>query len=169
MNASSIGKQVLTTRSSRRRDHTDLSLREEADRPAITELVDAYAYCADRRDAASQMALFTEDTDFSSTWRLAIPFLPNTFGDGTRYHRYSTNLDTYEATTHFNGQSTTVLDGDNASGLTYCLAHHGKVDGSVRTLMVAAIRYLDTLSNATAGGFSASASSWSIGPKPVHW
>ena len=64
MNASSIGKQVLTTRSSRRRDHTDLSLREEADRPAITELVDAYAYCADRRDAASQMALFTEDTDF---------------------------------------------------------------------------------------------------------
>jgi len=106
---------------------------------------------------------------FSSTWRLAIPFLPNTFGDGTRYHRYSTNLDTYEATTHFNGRSTTVLDGDNASGLTYCLAHHGKVDGSVRTLMVAAIRYLDTLSNATAGGFSASASSWSIGPKPVHW
>jgi SnoaL-like domain len=91
MNASSIGKQVLTTRSSRRRDHTDLSLREEADRPAITELVDSYAYCADRRDAASQMALFTEDTDFSSTWRLAIPFLPNTFGDGTRYHRYSTN------------------------------------------------------------------------------
>jgi len=62
-----------------------------------------------------------------------------------------------------------VLDGDNASGLTYCLAHHGKVDGSVRTLMVAAIGYLDTLSNATAGGFSASASSWSIGPKPVHW
>ena len=64
MNASSIGKQVLTTGSSRRGDHTDLSLREEADRPAITELVDAYAYCADRRDAASQMALFTEDTDF---------------------------------------------------------------------------------------------------------
>ena len=90
MNASSIGKQVLTTRSSRRRDHTDLSLREEADRPAITELVDAYAYCADRRDAASQMALFTEDTDISSTWILAIPFLPNIFGD-ERCHRYSTN------------------------------------------------------------------------------
>lgn len=57
-------KQVLTTGSSRCGDHTDLSLREEADRLAIIEVVDAYAYCADRRDAASQMALFTEDTDF---------------------------------------------------------------------------------------------------------
>ena len=168
MNASSIGKQVLTTRSSRRRDHTDLSLREEADRPAITELVDAYAYCADRRDAASQMALFTEDTDFLvyldtrnpvPTQHLRRRALPPVFDE----------LNTYEANTHFNGQSTTVLDGNNTSGLTDGLAHHAKVDGSVRTLMIASIRYLDTLSNATARGFSASASSWSIGPKPVHW
>ena len=164
-------KQVLATGSSRCRDHTDLSVREEADRLAIIEVVDAYAYCADRRDAASQMALFTEDTDFLVYLETRNPVptqhlrgrhaLPPVFDE--------LSLGTYEATTHFNGQSTTVLDGDNASGLTYCLAHHGKVDGSVRTLMVAAIRYLDTLSNATAGGFSASASSWSIGPKPVHW
>jgi hypothetical protein len=30
-------------------------------------------------------------------------------------------LNIYEATMHFN---TTVLDGDHASGVTYCLAHH---------------------------------------------
>jgi hypothetical protein len=47
-----------------RGDHAELSVREVADRLAIRELVDAYAYCADRRDAARQMALFTEDTDF---------------------------------------------------------------------------------------------------------
>ena len=47
-----------------RGDHTDLSLAQLADRLAIRELVDAYAYCADRRDATGQMALFTEDTDF---------------------------------------------------------------------------------------------------------
>ena len=45
---------------------------------------------------------------------------------------------------HFNGQSATRLDGDHASGVTYCLAHHVKVDGSARSLMIAAIRYLDT-------------------------
>ena len=32
---------------------------EAADRLAIRELIDAYAYCADRRDAHDQMALFT--------------------------------------------------------------------------------------------------------------
>jgi hypothetical protein len=45
---------------------------------------------------------------------------------------------------HFNGQSATRLDGDHASGVTYCLAHHVKLDGSARSLMIAAIRYLDT-------------------------
>jgi hypothetical protein len=53
-------------------------------------------------------------------------------------------LNTYIATMHFNGQSTTLLDGDQASGVTYCLAHHVKVDGSARSLMIAAIRYLDS-------------------------
>jgi hypothetical protein len=34
------------------------------DRLAIRELIDAYARCADRRDADGQKALFTEDTHF---------------------------------------------------------------------------------------------------------
>jgi hypothetical protein len=37
---------------------------EAADRLAIRELIDAYARCADRRDAEGQMALFTENTRF---------------------------------------------------------------------------------------------------------
>ena len=37
---------------------------EAADRVAIRELIDAYAHCADRRDAEGQMALFTADTHF---------------------------------------------------------------------------------------------------------
>ena len=44
--------------------HTTISPQEAADRLAIRELVDAYAHCADRRDAKGQMALFTEDTRF---------------------------------------------------------------------------------------------------------
>jgi hypothetical protein len=38
--------------------------RSAADRLAIRELIDAYAHCADRRDAKGQMALFTTDTRF---------------------------------------------------------------------------------------------------------
>ena len=37
---------------------------EAADRLAIRELVEAYAHCADRRDAQGQMSLFAMDTHF---------------------------------------------------------------------------------------------------------
>jgi hypothetical protein len=43
-------------------DHPSISAEEAANRLAIRELVDAYAFCADRRDAEGQKALFTEDT-----------------------------------------------------------------------------------------------------------
>ena len=44
--------------------HITISAAEAADRLAIRELVEAYAHCADRRDAKGRMALFTEDTRF---------------------------------------------------------------------------------------------------------
>ena len=44
--------------------HDTISQPEAADRLAIRELVEAYAHCADRRDAKGQMALFTEDAHF---------------------------------------------------------------------------------------------------------
>jgi ketosteroid isomerase-like protein len=134
----------MTSGESRRGEHADLSLQQVADRLAIRELVDAYAYCADRRDAAGQMALFTEDTDF-------LVYMDTRNSSPTQHLRGRAalapvfdELNTYEATMHFNGQSTTVLDGDHASGVTYCLAHHVKVDGCARSPMIAAIRYLDT-------------------------
>jgi SnoaL-like protein len=44
--------------------HAPITGAEAADRLAIRELVDAYAHCADTRDAKGQMALFTDDTRF---------------------------------------------------------------------------------------------------------
>jgi hypothetical protein len=46
------------------RSHTTISPEEAADRLALRELFDAYARCADRRDAQGQLALFTEDIRF---------------------------------------------------------------------------------------------------------
>jgi ketosteroid isomerase-like protein len=116
---------------------------EAADRLAIRELIDAYAHCADRRDAKGQMALFTEDTAFHV-------FMDSRSSDPT-YVLHGRNalapvfadLNQYQATTHFNGQSTIGLQGDRAIGESYCIAHHLKVDGDKRTLMLASIRYLD--------------------------
>jgi SnoaL-like domain len=115
-----------------------------ADRLAIRELIDAYARCADRRDADGQKALFTPDTRF----------LVYMDGEGTAptddlHGRESLtpvfeNLKTYEVTTHFNGQSTLALDGARATGETYCLAHHIYTGDGERTLMIASLRYHDT-------------------------
>ncbi|MER7185663.1 nuclear transport factor 2 family protein [Streptomyces sp. NPDC058464] len=124
--------------------HTSVSPQEAADRLAIRELVDAYAHCADRRDAKGQMSLFTEDTRF-------LVFMDATAAQPTQelHGRDSLapvfdNLNTYRTTTHFNGQSTVSLDGDRATGESYCLAHHLSVaDDGRRTLMIASIRYLD--------------------------
>ncbi|MEU6199521.1 nuclear transport factor 2 family protein [Streptomyces sp. NPDC047061] len=124
--------------------HTSVSPQEAADRLAIRELVDAYAHCADRRHAKGQMSLFTEDTRF-------LVFMDATAAQPTQelHGRDSLapvfdNLNTYRTTTHFNGQSTVSLDGDRATGESYCLAHHLSVaDDGRRTLMIASIRYLD--------------------------
>jgi ketosteroid isomerase-like protein len=124
--------------------HAAISPQEAADRLAIRELVDAYARCADRRDAKGQMALFTEDTRFLVFYDLASAEPSQELHGRESLAPVFDDLNQYVATMHFNGQSTVSLDGDRATGESYCLAHHLKAgeDGQ-RTLMVASIRYLD--------------------------
>ena len=128
-----------------------ISPEEAADRLAIRQLIDAYAHCADRRDAKGQMALFTADTVFEV-------FMDSRSAEPTQTLRgrdalapIFENLNTYQATTHFNGQSTMKIDGAKATGESYCIAHHLTVDGEKRTLMVASIRYLDTFAKQDGG------------------
>ena len=134
----------MTATNSRSGDYTGLSVPQLADQLAIRGLVDAYAYCADRRDATGQMALFTEDTEFLVHMDSRSPSPTQHFRGRAALAPVFDELNTYVTTMHFNGQSTAVLDGARASGVTYCLAHHVRVEGSARSLMVAAIRYLDS-------------------------
>jgi hypothetical protein len=124
--------------------HTSVSAQEAADRLAIRELIDAYAHCADRRDAKGQMGLFTEDTRFLVFMDATAPEPTQELHGRASLAPVFDNLNTYRTTTHFNGQSTVFLDGDRATGESYCLAHHLSVtDDGRRTLMIASIRYLD--------------------------
>ena len=125
--------------------HTTISPAEAADRLAIRELVDAYAHCADRRDAKGQMSLFTPDTHFVVYMNAKDPKASQELHSREALAPVFEALNQYDATTHFVGQSTiTSLRSDRATGETYCLAHHVTVDGSTRRLMVASLRYLDT-------------------------
>jgi hypothetical protein len=125
--------------------HLTISPSEAADRLAIRELIEAYAHCADRRDATGQMALFTADTHFVVYMNAKNPTpLQELHSRGALAPVFAT-LNQYDATTHFVGQSTILsLSDDQATGQAYCLAHHVTADGDKRRLMVASIRYLDT-------------------------
>jgi hypothetical protein len=124
--------------------HTELTPADGADRLALRELFDEYAHCADRRDAEGQKALFTEDTRFAVYMG----------GEGTdptyvlegreALTPVFDDLNRYEATTHFNGQSTVTIDGNRATGESYTIAHHIYTEDGTRKIMIASLRYLDT-------------------------
>jgi SnoaL-like domain len=124
--------------------HSELTPIEVADRLALRELFDAYAHCADRRDAEGQKGLFTDDSVFAV----------HMDGEGSEptyvlHGREALtpvfeDLNRYEVTTHFNGQSTVTLDGERATGESYTIAHHLYTDDGARKIMVASLRYLDT-------------------------
>jgi len=125
--------------------HVTISPNEAADRIAIREIVEAYAHCADRRDAKGQMALFTVDTHFVVYINAKDPKPSQELHSREALAPVFAELNKYDATTHFIGQSTIfTLTGDQATGETYCLAHHITVDGEKRRLMLASLRYLDT-------------------------
>jgi len=125
--------------------HVAISPEEAADRLAIRELVEAYAHCADRRDAKGQMALFTADTHFVVYMNAKEPTPTQELHSSEALAPVFAGLNQYAATMHFVGQSTiSTLSGDRARGEAYRIAHHLTVDGEKRRLMVAHLRYLDT-------------------------
>jgi len=125
--------------------HVAVSPEEAADRLAIRELIEAYAHCADRRDAKGQMSLFTADTHFVVYMNATDPTPSQELHSREGLAPVFADLNQFVATMHFVGQSTILgLSGDRATGEAYCIAHHLTVDGKKRRLMVAYLRYLDT-------------------------
>jgi hypothetical protein len=126
--------------------HARIDPAEAADRLAIRELFDAYAHCADRRDADGQKALFTEDTRFA-VFMSGEAAEPTYVIDGREaLTPVFDDLNRYQTTTHFNGQSTVTLDGGQGTGESYTIAHHLYTEGDQRKIMIASLRYLDTFS-----------------------
>ena len=121
----------------------ELSAPEAADRLAIRELFDAYAHRADRRDAEGQKALFTADTKFA-VYMGGEGSEPTYVLEGREaLTPVFADLNRYEATTHFNGQSTVEIEGNHATGESYTIAHHVFTEAGVRKIMIASLRYLD--------------------------
>src|ERR1700723_4122239 len=100
--------------------HVSIPPAEAADRLAIRELVEAYAHCADRRDAKGQMSLFTTDTHFVVYMNAKDPKPSQELHSREALAPVFAELNQYQATTHFVGQSTVfTLTGARASGEAY--------------------------------------------------
>ena len=121
-----------------------LSLQDAADRLAIRELFDAYAHCADTRDAEGQKALFTTDVRFEVYMEGAGSEPSSVLESRDALSPVFDDLNRYDTTMHFNGQSTVSLDGNRATGDSYSIAHHVYTEDGIRMMMVAWLRYLDT-------------------------
>jgi ketosteroid isomerase-like protein len=119
------------------------------DRLALRGLAEAYASACDTRDDDAFVALFTPDAT------LTIDQEGRRLGafDGPDGLRAATApLDGYRATMHFVGNHTCAIDGDRATGTTYCLANHLRPAGgdAVENLRMV-IRYDDTYARGADG------------------
>jgi ketosteroid isomerase-like protein len=110
---------------------------------AIRELIDTYAHRADRRDTQGVLALFTEDA------YVAMFTDPRSAEPAQEFHGRDAiapvidGLKSYDVTTHFNGQSTVTVGGDQATGETYCITYHLYTGADQRMMLTVSVRYLD--------------------------
>jgi uncharacterized protein (TIGR02246 family) len=121
----------------------DLDLRLLADRLALRQLVDDYARAVDQPDGDAAAALFTPD----GLLRICERGTPEPVRERQGRAAIATamsGLGRYDTTLHVVANHYAAIDGDTASGETYCLAHHVRdVEGQGPMDYVMAIRYLD--------------------------
>ena len=86
--------------------HGSISPEEAASRLSIRELVEAYADCADRRDAKGQMSLFTPDTHFVVYMNPKDPTPSQELHSREELAPVFADLNQFAATMHFLGQTT---------------------------------------------------------------
>jgi hypothetical protein len=113
------------------------------ERAALHDLVATYAHRVDQRDADGVAALFIENGTLGGVDRGAEPDAARIRNGRTSIAAAITALDRWEVTTHFLGQHLIDIDGDDATGELYCLAHHVGIGENGRSNYVMSIRYLD--------------------------
>jgi len=119
-----------------RADHAD-----PADRVALRELVDLYAYAVDRREPQLFATLFTEDG------RLVVH--PAAGGEPLLLDGRNGWTDAFQivapftVTSHFVGNHLVRTAGDQAGGETYCLVHEIYQAGDGPRIQLRLVRYAD--------------------------
>lgn len=121
------------------------NLDDIADQLAIRDLIARYAHHADRKQPVEQAAVFSRDGRvrlYEGDPSTAEP-IDSITGRDDLAATFTDLIGRYDITTYLNGQSTIALEGDTATGETYCLAMHMLHEEGERQLLTMSIRYLD--------------------------
>ena len=123
--------------------------KEDHDRQQLRALVDSYAAAVDERDLDAFVALFVPDAALTIRQAGTSPeFRCHGHGELTAA---VAPLSQYLSTMHLMANHRCEIDGDRASGETYCLAHHlREAAGGVEDLVMM-IRYGDTYARTPEG------------------
>jgi ketosteroid isomerase-like protein len=136
-----------------------------ADHCELKDLVDAYATAIDERDRALLVSIFTPDAHLFVQEDGREEVLVAYDGSDELAHLMDL-LDDYGPTMHLMSNHRIQVDGDRATGVVYCLAHHlsKQDDGSTRNLVMA-IRYFDRYTRPDSAG------AWKIAERKIvrYW
>ena len=130
---------------------------DPADRLALRALVEGYACACDERDAETLRRVFADGATLTVQWPDR-PAAVLTFPASAEH--VATSLAQYHRTYHFVGNHRVTVDGDAATGTTYCVAHHVTGTGPDAHDHVMHIRYLDAYVRTDAG--------WRIATRDLH-
>lgn len=114
---------------------------EFEDRVALKNLVDTFSNLSDTKEAELQAQLFTEDATVKTLidGKVAVELK----GRKQIAEVFGNFLATQETIYHMNGQQTVTLNGDSATGISYCqVAMIAIVDGK-RMITQQGVRYND--------------------------
>lgn len=122
----------------------DDELRTLLDRRELYDLALRYARAADRRDYPAFRELFVEKGRIAVHHGDAFRTEPQFSMEGRETIVGRMNgLERYERTNHVVANQLVEVDGDRATGETYCIAHHIHRDDGVPMNLTMAIRYQD--------------------------
>lgn len=116
-------------------------VQEIEDRMAIKNLVDTFSILADRKETTQQTLLFTENATVESV----SDGQPGSVLTGRKQigDAFANFLKNFETVYHINGQQTLTLNGDKASGISYCQVTLIRNDGGKKTKLTMGVYYND--------------------------
>jgi hypothetical protein len=96
-----------------------MNITELSDRVALKELIDMVSILGDKKDVHAQVQLFTENA-LSETFVEGSLFL-QLQGRTAMEEAIGNFLKPFDTVYHFNGQQQVMINGDHATGTSYCL------------------------------------------------